>query len=201
MPYNAKPYYDERILLNKLKDGNPDAFLELYNIYHSNLYYYVLRFVKSPAIAEDILQDVFLKLWEIRKTVNPDLCFSAYLYRISRNYVFKFLKKISTDESLQLRIMQELEKNITDTDIKLRWKEYEDIFLVAVAQLPPQRRKVFRLCREEGKTYDQAAAELGISRNTVKEHMVMAMKFVKEYFEHSDISLGCLFLLLICNLS
>lgn len=201
MPYNAKPYYDERILLNELKNGDADAFLELYNIYHANLYHYVLRFVKSPAIAEDILQDVFLKLWEIRKTVNPDLCFSAYLYRISRNYVFKFLKKISTDESLQLRVMQDLEKNITDTDIRLRWKEYEDIFLHAIAQLPPQRRKVFRLCREEGKTYDQAAAELGISRNTVKEHMVMAMKFVKEYFEHSDISLGCFLLLLICNLS
>jgi len=194
----SKPYCNERILLEELKDGNSTTFLELYNRYHPGLYHYVIRFIKVPALAEDVLQDVFLKIWEIRKTINPDLSFQAYLYRISRNCVFKLIKKIASDENLRLKIMQQLQKNVTGADIKMQWKEYEELFNYAIAQLPPQRQKVFRLCREEGKTYEQAAAELGISRNTVKEHMVMAMKFVKEQFLHYDISLG-LILLLFCR--
>ena len=195
---HSKPYYNEHILLKELKAGKSKAFLELYNRYHPGLYRYVLRFIKVPALAEDVLQDVFLKIWEIRKTINPDLSFQAYLYRISRNCVFKLIKKIASDETLRMKIMQQLQKNVTGADIKMQWKEYEELFDHAITQLPPQRQKVFRLCREEGKTYEQAAAELGISRNTVKEHMVMAMKFVKEHFQHYDISLG-LILLFFCR--
>jgi RNA polymerase sigma-70 factor (family 1) len=195
---DSKPYYNENVLLKELKAGESKAFLELYNRYHPGLYRYVLRFIKVPALAEDVLQDVFLKIWEIRKTINPDLSFQAYLYRISRNCVFKLIKKITSDESLRMKVMQQLQKSVTGADIKMQWKEYEELFDHAIAQLPPQRQKVFRLCREEGKTYEQAAAELGISRNTVKEHMVMAMKFVKEQFQHYDISLG-LILLFYCR--
>jgi RNA polymerase sigma-70 factor (family 1) len=188
--------YDEGDLLKGLQEGRSNAFLELYTKYHPALYHYVLRFVKVPAIAEDILQEVFLTIWRIRKTVDPDLSFRAYLYRISRNIVFKLMKKAASDENLRLKLMRQLQQNVTDSDVKLLWHEYEETFYDAVAQLPLQRQKVFRLCREEGKTYEQVAAELGISRNTVKEHMVKAMKSIKEYFhQHCDISLSCIIFL------
>ncbi|HVW61355.1 MAG TPA: RNA polymerase sigma-70 factor [Puia sp.] len=192
--------YDERSLLQRLRLGENDAFLELYNIYHSALYNYVLRFVKIPAIAEDILQDTFLKIWEIRDRIDPDLSFKAYLYRICRNNVFKLVKKIAGDESLRLRVMLQFRQGVSDADLKVRWQQYEEILHTAIDQLPPQRQRVFMLCREEGLTYDQAAAELGISRNTVKEHMVLAMKFIKEYFQHhGDASLGVVLFLLTRN--
>nr|WP_262898162.1 RNA polymerase sigma-70 factor [Niastella soli] len=166
-----------------MQKGDSDAFLELYNQYHQPLYHYVLRFVKSPAIAEDILQDVFLKIWEIRTRINPDLSFKSYLYRICRNSVFKLLKKIAVDENLRVQVFQQFAQSVADADLKVLWQQYETLLQAAFNRLPPQRQKVFRLCREEGKTYEQVAAELGISRNTVKEHMVLAMKLIREHLD------------------
>jgi RNA polymerase sigma-70 factor (ECF subfamily) len=179
-----------------LQKGDSDAFLELYNQYHPALYHYVLRFVKSPAIAEDVLQDVFLKIWEIRARIDAQLSFKAYLYRICRNSVFKLLKKIAVDENLRVQVMQQFAQSIADADLKVLWQQYEEILHAAVNNLSPQRQRVFRLCREEGKTYEQVANELGISRNTVKEHMVLAMKQIREHFEqYGDTPAGFLFLL------
>lgn len=188
-------YYEQSVIL-RLQKGDSDAFLELYNQYHPALYHYVLRFVKSPAIAEDVLQDVFLKIWEIRARIDAQLSFKAYLYRICRNSVFKLLKKIAVDENLRVQVMQQFAQSIADADLKVLWQQYEEILHAAVNNLSPQRQRVFRLCREEGKTYEQVANELGISRNTVKEHMVLAMKQIREHFEqYGDTPAGFLFLL------
>lgn len=96
--------------------------------------------------------------------------------------MFKLLKKISADAALRLQVMQELQHQTEDADTRLLWKQYESLLHQAIAQLPPQRQKVFRLCREESKSYEEVAVELGISRNTVKEHMVLAMKSIKFFF-------------------
>ena len=187
--------YDETALLKRLKEGDTTAFIQLYDHYHHPLYIFILRFVKVPEYAEDVLQDVFLKIWEIRERINPDLSFNAYLYKISRNKVFKLLKKIVTDNAMQTQLMNQLEIATEAPHLKLQWKQYNDLLHKAVDQLPPQRQKVFKLCREQGKTYDEAAAELGISKNTIKEHMVAAMKSIKEYiFLHGELSLLLFFL-------
>lgn len=188
-------YNEQRVIL-RLQKGDSDAFLEVYNHYHPALYHYVLRFVKSPAIAEDVLQDVFLKIWEIRSRINPEFSFKAYLYRICRNSVFKLLKKMAVDENLRVQVMQHFAQSIADADLKILWQQYEEILHAAINSLSPQRQKVFRLCREEGKSYEQVANELGISRNTVKEHMVLAMKFIREHFEqYGDTPASFMFLL------
>ncbi len=183
-----------------MQRGDSDAFLELYNHYHPALYHYVLRFVKSPAVAEDVLQDVFLKIWEIRDRIDPGLSFKAYLYRICRNSVFKLLKKISVDEALRLQVMQQFTQSVADADLKILWQQYEEILQAAINNLSPQRKKVFRLCREEGKTYEQVANELGISRNTVKEHMVLAMKQIREHFgQYGDTPAAFMLLLMLTS--
>jgi len=78
--------------------------------------------------------------------------------------------------------MQQLQQQANDADTRLLWKQYETLLHEAIRQLPPQRQKVFRLCREESKSYEEVAMELGISRNTVKEHMVLAVKSIKFFF-------------------
>lgn len=175
--------YYEQSVIQRLQKGDSDAFLQLYNQYHQPLYHYVLRFVKSPAIAEDVLQDVFLKIWEIRSRIDPELSFKAYLYRICRNSVFKLLKKIAIDENLRVQVMQQFAQSVADADLKVLWQQYQELLQAAIDRLPPQRQKVFKLCREEGMTYEQVASALGISRNTVKEHMVLAMKLIREHLD------------------
>jgi len=173
---------EEAVLLQRLQQGDTEAYITLYDQYYPSLYTYILHFINIPELAEDALQEVFIKIWEIRERINPELSFSGYLYRITRNHVFKLLKKISADAGLRLQVMQELQHQTEDADTQLLWKQYESLLHQAIAQLPPQRQKVFRLCREESKSYEEVAVELGISRNTVKEHMVLAMKSIKFFF-------------------
>jgi len=183
-------HFDEVSLLNQLKDGNSGAYMQLYDHYHQKLYVYILRFVKIPAIAEDILQDVFLKIWEVRQQINPGMSFNGYLYRISRNMVFKLMKKIAADDELRLKVMHQLNNSVEEAHLKLQWKQYDKMLNDAVNLLPPKRQQVFKLCREQGMKYDEVAEKLGISRNTVKEHMISAMKSVKEYLSrHGDMLL------------
>lgn len=188
-------YFDEITLLKELRDSSSEAFIQLYDHYHPALHAYILRFVKIPAIAEDVLQDVFLKIWEVRQRIDPGLSFNAYLYRISRNMVFKLMKKIAADDELRLKIMRQLSNSAEEGHLKLQWKQYEEILTAAINQLPPKRLQVFKLCRDQGKTYDEAAEELGISKNTVKEHMVAAMKSIKDYLSRNGDILRCLFFL------
>jgi RNA polymerase sigma-70 factor (family 1) len=180
---------DEIELLEQLQKGDTEAYLALYQRYHVLVYHWALKLVKIPQLAEDLVQDVFLKVWQIRERLNPQQSFPAFIYRIARNKAFNLLKKISSDDDLRLRVMSELSTTAESAENKLVWQQYEQLLKNAIEQLPQQRQKVFNLCRQQGKTYDEAAAELGISRNTVKEHMVMAVKNIKEYFyKYGDIA-------------
>ena len=173
-----------------MKNDDKDSFIKIYNYYHKPLQAFISRFVKVPSYTEDILQDTFLKLWEIRKRVNSELDFKAYLYRIIRNLIYKYLKKVAADEVLLNQAIHQFQPDINQVQLQVEWKEYEKKVNEAILQLPPKRQIVFRMCREQNKSYDEVSKELGISRNTVKEHMVLAMKKIEIYLQaNSGISL------------
>lgn len=183
----------EKELLIRLTQGDENAFMRLYDCYHQRLYAWLLSLVKVPEIAQDIVQEAFLKIWEIRQRLNPEQSFPAFLYRISRNLAFKQLKKIAVSANLRRQVMDHLQILTEDPEVQLQWRQYQQLLNEAISQLPPQRRKVFVLCRQEGKSYDEVAHELGISRNTVKEHMVTAVKDIRAYFHpRTDLSLSLL---------
>jgi RNA polymerase sigma-70 factor (ECF subfamily) len=147
-----------------------------------------------PSLAEDLVHDVFLKIWEIRARIHPSLSFSGYLYRIARNHVFKTIARLATDEQMREQLFLQLAHHDSGlTDLALRAREYDRLFQEALGQMTSQRLNVFRLCRQEGKTYEEAAAILGISRDTVKKHMVNSMRFIQDYvFRHGDILVAVL---------
>jgi RNA polymerase sigma-70 factor (family 1) len=183
-------------LLERLKSGDSVAFLAVYNSYHAQLYRYVLRYVKVPELAEDVIHDVFLKLWEVRQQIKPELSVTGYLYRISRNHVFKLFKKITVDAALRKQIIAKIdEAACRNGDEYLQWREYSHLLQGAIEKLSPQQQKVFKLCRIDGKTYEETARILGISPYTVKEYMSLSLKCIKEYFHYNaDISLSLLLL-------
>ncbi|QEC79253.1 RNA polymerase sigma factor [Mucilaginibacter ginsenosidivorax] len=176
------------VLCERLMGGDVDAYKQIYDKYHSQLYYYALRFLKMPELAEDVIHDVFLKLWEIREQLKPEFGIVGYLYKITRNQVFKLIKKIAVETELRAKVISIIEEQAIESEADLQWNEYAGLLGSAVEQLPPQCKKVFNLCRQEGKTYDEAAQILGISKHTVKEHMMAAMKSIKKYFrQNADI--------------
>lgn len=179
----------DKILVTQLIDGSKGAFLELYGKYHAALYRHALRFVKAPALAEDVVQDTFLKVWENRQTLRADLSFVGYINTVGRNQILNTLKRASHETALKKTIIHAADKNRSSTEEAFLDAEYEKMVDKAIEQLPPQRRMVFRMCRLEGKTYDEVAQKLGISKNTVKDHMVSALKSLREYFSvHADVT-------------
>lgn len=144
---------------------------------------YLLDFVKLPQLAEDLVHEVFMKLWEARERITITTSFSAYLYRISRNKGIDALKKIAKDAALRKEILEWTSPGLIAFGPESKmYTHYEELYRNAVAELTPQRQKIFILCKEKGKTYEEAAMELGISRNTVKEHMVHSLRFLRNYF-------------------
>jgi RNA polymerase sigma-70 factor (ECF subfamily) len=135
---------------------------------------------------------VFLKVWEIRDRINPELSFTGYLYRIARNHVIKTIDKLATDQVLREQLLSQLDEPADAHPEQLvRAKEYDRLFREALAHMPPQRLKVFTLCRQEGKSYEEAAEILGVSRNAIKKHMVLSMRFIYDYVHrYGDILLA-----------
>ena len=181
-------------LLQKLKKGDLKAYQQLYDRYHLQVYNWALKFVKIPAIAEDIVQDVFLKIWVIRERLNSQFSFQAFIYRICRNRAFSDLKKIAVSGRLTLDVMEQFRSLKESPEDLAIWNQYEVLLENAIRKLPKQRQKVFKLCRQGGKTYEEVAEELCISKNTVKEHMVMAVKNIREYFyQYGEVSFILIF--------
>ncbi|WP_341835924.1 sigma-70 family RNA polymerase sigma factor [Chitinophaga pollutisoli] len=137
-----------------------------------------------------------MKVWEIRERIQPELPFAGYIYRIARNHVFKTLERAATDRGLREQILAQLNTlpEGFHPEQVVKSKEYDRLFHEALNQMPPQRLNVFRLCRQEGRTYDEAAEILGISRNAVKKHMVLGMRFIHDYiFRYGGVSLSVAF--------
>lgn len=174
---------NDQDLAQRLQAGEEAAFTALYEQYHRAIYAYLLDFVKAPALAEDLVHEVFLKLWEIRERLTITTSLRAYIYRIAHNKAVDALKKIASDQLLREEVFRWLEPHLPELPAAgSRAAYYEQLYTEAVASLSPQRQKVFLLCREQGKTYEEAAAELGISRNTVKEHMVQSIRILRQHF-------------------
>ncbi len=172
--------FNEKELLYRLCKHDKEAFNEIYVRYYSKLRSYVLKFVKVPQYAEDIVQDAFLKIWEIRESIDPEKYFSGYLFTITRNLVFKFFKQAANNTDVIDEVIISITSSESDVGKVIEWKELGNEIQKAIMMLPPKRKEVFLLCKEEQMSYDEVSAKLGISRNTIKEHMVLAMKSIKE---------------------
>jgi RNA polymerase sigma factor (sigma-70 family) len=168
----------------------------MYQHYHPGIYHYIYRFVKLPDLAEDLVHDVFLKVWEIRHQIDPELCFAGYLYRISRNHVYKTLRRIAADRELLIRLLLQFPGEPAEGQEETwQTREYERLFSEALSVLPRQRRKVFELCRGEGKTYKETAAILRISCHAVKKHMVLGMRDIHDFVARNSDMTAILLLL------
>ncbi len=167
-------------IVNKLKQGDEQAFRTMYERYHPELYRYSMKFVRADEAAKEMVQNVFIQVWRNRRKLNPGLSFQAYLFKIARNENFKYLKLI-THETLS---RQELSRHALATYMPVRnddvFDEYQLIGRKAIEQLPPKRRLVFEMV-QEGLTHEEVARELGISIHTVRSQLLKGTLAVKQY--------------------
>lgn len=168
-------------LLTRLRNGDQLAFAQIYNQYRSKMYAYAYNLCKSGETAEEIVQEVFIRVWQKKEQINAELNFNGYLKKITLNHVLNHLKKVAREKSLQEEIFSYIEAIRNTTEDNILEKELLKTYDEAIALLPPQKKIIYQLSRTEEMTHDQIAEKLNISKNTVKNHMVEATKFIRSY--------------------
>jgi len=185
--------HEEIELLIRLTLQDSEAFSQLYNMYVKKIYAYALGILKSPDLAEDVTQDTFVKLWEHAPNIQTDRSVQAFLFTIARNLSLNVIKRASREtwisDELFTHAIHQSENGLQYTERK----QTGEFISLAVNQLPPKRKAIYELCREDGYSYKEAAKKLGIKDSTVNSQMVKALKTIKDFMVRNGALLFILF--------
>jgi len=177
------PYTDEKSLIRHVSQGDQKAFSEMYDHYKPALYRFVFNILKSADLTNDTCQEIFIKIWEERAKLHEVISFRYYLLTVGKNHSLNVLKKVLQEEkTLSIFIRDYIEIN-NELEEKMQFDEYQDFINKVLMTLTPQSRKIFKLCRLQGMSYDEAAIIVGVSRNIIKKHMVKSMKVFRTAVE------------------
>jgi RNA polymerase sigma-70 factor (ECF subfamily) len=189
---------DEGELLNRVAEGDRDAFTTLYSRYINDLYRYLYLFTKSRKSSEEIIQKVFVKIWERRASLGNIAFFKAYLYRAAKNLLLDEIRRNQRQEKMVLALTPVTEECQETSDAKIIYSQYWQIAQDAINLLPEKRRQIVELRTKEHLTLDEIAGRLSISKGVVKKQLYTGMNFVREYLQkHAELtSLFMLFLTL-----
>lgn len=174
-------------MLTELRAGEEYAFKHFYDIYNIPLYRKLLKLVQIDVIAEELLQDLFLKIWQKKDLIDPEQSFRAYLYRIAEHLVADHYRNLAR----QVKLEKETDLNkleiLDQVEDPFQGEFAQKIIHEAIATLPAQQQAVFRLCKIEGKSYEEVSQLLNISHATINTHISRASKAVKTYIlKHHD---------------
>ena len=195
----ADNFSEERSLILRLIGGDEDAFCELYATYKNRLIYFAMRFLKSREYAEDVFQDAFTVVWQSRRFINPDASFSSYLYTIMRNRILNQLRNAANEEKLKESILSQALDYTEDTKREVMLNDLKSLISHALQQLTPRQREIFEMSREAQLSHKEIADKLGISVNTVQEHISISLKLIRTYLiKYSGSEYVDLLLLLTC---
>lgn len=176
----------DKLLVSELKDGNEKAFRKLFDMYHQDIYGYSISILKSKEAAEENVQDVFMKVWQHRDNLNIEQSFKAYIFTIARNLAFNFLNKAANEVLLKEEIFYISQESHDYGDYSIREADCKKLRKQAMKQLPPKRKKIFKMSRKKGMTYEEISNELGISIQTVKNQMSKALESMRVFFQIHD---------------
>lgn len=179
----------EKALLCKVAQGDQNAFTILFDHHHAMVYDFAFKLTRSKTQAEEIVQQIFMKVWMGRATVMDIDNFAAYLNRAARNQSYSALRSIAAESfrAESLKLVMPTEELTTENYIL--YKETSLVLRSIIERLPPQRKLVYELCHEEGLKYDEVAAKLNISSGTVHKHMKLALKTIRDHFAEMTILL------------
>ena len=186
---NQNQLDNDKYCLSKIKEGDEHYFNLIFEKYRNQLFSYLFKVTKSRETAEEIVLDVFLKLWHGREAVAEIENLEAFLMRVAHNKAIDFFRAAKRNPTVQQEIWELMTEAISyeTADKKLLDKNLEEIIESAINQLPPQRRKVYYLRNSEDLSYSEIANELNLSSNTVRNHLAASVKFIKEFLLKNDL--------------
>lgn len=175
--------------ISEIKKGNQAVFEAVFKTYYARLCVFAQSFLGDRDEAEDIVEDFFVDLWEQRQSLTIHTSFNAYVYRAVKNRCLNYIKHLSVRDKYKETIRRHYQElplvDKPNQGHEIDWHYLQQCMQETLQQLPPQAHRVFLMSRFEEKTYEEIGAELGISRNTVKKHMMKALlhlrKALKEF--------------------
>jgi RNA polymerase sigma-70 factor, ECF subfamily len=174
---------EEKELLMKLIEGDSASFEKIYFNYVKRVYYFALRYLNNSSDAEEIVQEVFSKIWESRSNINIELSFSGYLLTTTKNTIFNENRKKVNHNAYCEFVLNYLQKNARDLEQEIIFQDLVDKLNHAIAELPPKRQEIFKLSRINGLHYKEISEKLGITEKTIETHMRLAFKDLKRVIE------------------
>ncbi|GAB3170992.1 RNA polymerase sigma factor [Telluribacter humicola] len=176
-----KVSFDDRAAVESIREGDLQAFTAVYHEYHRYLFHFSLKFLSSTQLAEEVVHDVFLKVWENRQGLNAELSLKGYLIKICKNQVLNLLQRANREQAIMEEIMRSALTGHNETEDAIVAADLEVHVDHLISQLPAQRQKIFRMYRFDNMNTDEIATELDISRGTVKDHLLKANRFLRKY--------------------
>lgn len=168
--------------IKELRNGNELYFKQVFDQYHQKLYFFILYKTKSEYIAEEVVQMAFTKLWQCRQTLQEEYTISTQLFRIATTILIDYLRKYNNKDAVTARLdVVAIEKGVDSTTEKMRGAELQKRISAAVNDLPPVRKQVFEMSREQGMSYREIAETLCVSSKTVESHIYKALKQIKKH--------------------
>lgn len=186
---------DDQELFLQLKQGNQDAFRDLFEKYYPALCHFAHQFTADDQLAEEIVQDLFVRIWEKRDSLQVEISVKQYLFRSVKNLCINYLKH----EKIKKKYASDIQRNPEPDDNADHWFLEIDLMKkieASIESMPPRRKEIFLLSREQGLKYKEIADSMGISVKTVEAQMGLALKHLREHLKDFDKHLISLFFIL-----
>jgi RNA polymerase sigma-70 factor, ECF subfamily len=185
-------------IVKRLKKGDMAAFDAIYNKYCHKLHRFVLMYLKQEEDAEEIVQDVFIKIWDLRDKIDIYASFESFLFTIAYNATMSLLRKrvSQTKTKEYIKSLQQI-SNAEEVIDEMHFKDLNHKVQTLLEQLTPRQKEIYLLSREEGLSHGEIAQKLKISESTVNNHLVATLKYLKSQIDNSlivNILYICLFL-------
>lgn len=179
--------YNEKSLLLRISQDDALAFTLLFDQYKDKVYTIAFKLTGCAFTSEEVVQDIFMKLWVKRKDLPGVEHFTAWFNTIIRNYLFSLLKSQAARQSREIAFAGKRPSFYNNADQEILLKETEALLEKALYTLPPQQNKVYRLIKERGMKKEEVASHLNLSTETVKAHLSKAIKSIRAYcLAHMD---------------
>ncbi len=184
MAYNSKSFVST---VKRFIGGDKKALDEIYNHFYPKLYAFAKGFLKVEDDIDDILQDVFIKLWTNREKIKNLETFNSYLFAITKNAIVSYFRQKSKNPKFESQVKELAMFGAVVQDKNLEYEDLKANLDILIGQLPEKRKIIFKLSREEGLSNIEIAEKLGISKKTVEDHMLHSLRFLRKNLKNLGI--------------
>lgn len=171
---------EEKFIVELLRQGNVNAFNSMFRAYGKRVFSFCYGYLKSKEDAEELVQETFIRIWESRSEIDPDYSFGGFVFTIAYRLVLNRLRKRRNEFAGNLHWARNRSKVSNETEDSVIYSDFGRLAKATIASLPPRRKQIYRMIKEDHMTYQQVAEELNISAKTVEAQMTEALKYLRK---------------------